>query len=108
MPGDVDVNDFALFSHDAQSASSSSSSNGGGDVIPEPGTLTLFSDWRPCSSDRSPTAVGARPPDSRHAFPWCKAPVRRGFVFVPATPHLPTLAADRPLDVFVRHPRVSL
>ena len=45
QPGDIDVNDFAPFSHDAQSGSSSSSSTGGGQSsggIPEPGTLSLF------------------------------------------------------------------
>jgi hypothetical protein len=52
VAGDIDVNDFAPNSHDAQSgssssSSSSSSSNGGGggsssNGIPEPGTLTLF------------------------------------------------------------------
>lgn len=44
VPGDVDVNDFAPFSHDAQSGSSSSSTGGGGGSggIPEPGTLSLF------------------------------------------------------------------
>jgi hypothetical protein len=46
VAGDIDVDDFAPFSHDAQSSSSSSSSTGTGtsssNGIPEPGTLTLF------------------------------------------------------------------
>ena len=53
VPGDIDVNDFAPFSHDAQTASSSTSSStsstsstGGpsstGNGVPEPTTLSLL------------------------------------------------------------------